>query len=41
MTIHNGVRYDLELQSGDGTEANVERVIAAWRAPRGRSGFFA
>jgi chloramphenicol 3-O phosphotransferase len=39
-TIHEGLRYDLTLQSEDGTEANVIRVLAAWVAPRQRSAFF-
>lgn len=39
-TIHVGRRYDLELQSLDGVEANVDRVLASWRAERGPSRFF-
>lgn len=38
-TIHVGKAYDLELDSRAGIEANVERVLAAWRAP-GRSSSF-
>lgn len=40
LTIHKGRRYDLELQTGDGTEENAERVMAAWREQRHASGFF-
>ena len=39
-TIHIGRQYDLELDTRDGVEANVERVLAAWQAERGRSAFF-
>ncbi|MGR3793618.1 chloramphenicol phosphotransferase CPT family protein [Vannielia sp. SX4] len=39
--IHVGKRYDLELRSEDGAEANASRVIAAWQARQGVSGFFA
>ncbi len=38
-TIHQNVRYDLEIQSEDGPEANVARVISAWRARSGPSTF--
>lgn len=40
LTIHEGRRYDLELQTGDGVEENAERVMAAWRATRTGSRFF-
>nr|WP_280940041.1 hypothetical protein [Agrobacterium bohemicum] len=30
-TIHVGKRYDIELQSEDGADANVERLLTAWR----------
>ena len=40
MTIHEGRRYDLELQTGDGVEENVARVLAAWRNERAASRFF-
>lgn len=39
-TIHQGVRYDLVLQSLDGPDANVARLIQAWSARSGRSAFF-
>jgi chloramphenicol 3-O phosphotransferase len=38
--IHIGKLYDLDLQSTDGTEANVEKILAAWRRP-GRASSFA
>jgi chloramphenicol 3-O phosphotransferase len=40
LTIHEGRRYDLELQTGDGVEENVARVLAAWRGERFGSRFF-
>ncbi|MBN9334037.1 AAA family ATPase [Devosia sp.] len=40
LTIHEGRRYDLELQTGDGVEENVARVLAAWRGERVGSRFF-
>jgi chloramphenicol 3-O phosphotransferase len=40
-TIHRGKRYDLELQSLDGVEANVEKLLAAWRSGRRSSSFTA
>ncbi|WP_449396167.1 chloramphenicol phosphotransferase CPT family protein [Devosia riboflavina] len=40
LTIHEGRRYDLELQTGDGVEENVEKVLATWRGERVASGFF-
>ena len=39
--IHRGLTYDLKLETGRDLEANVERVVAAWQGPRGRSAFFA
>lgn len=39
-TIHQGRHYDLELQAEDGTETNVDAILAAWRAQRTRSAFF-
>ena len=37
-TIHVGKTYDIELNSADGADANVERLLAAWRnAPRSSS----
>ncbi|MEL6520440.1 MAG: AAA family ATPase [Pseudomonadota bacterium] len=30
-TIHRGRRYDLELQSEDGPDANVDKILTAWR----------
>lgn len=38
-TIHVGKRYDIELQSEDGADTNVERVLAAWRASTRLSSF--
>lgn len=40
LTIHEGRRYDLELQTGDGVEENAAKVLAAWRAERLASAFF-
>ncbi|MET0438653.1 MAG: AAA family ATPase [Devosia sp.] len=40
LTIHEGRRYDLELQTGDGVEENVEKVLATWRGERVASTFF-
>lgn len=31
-TIHLGKRYDLELDTLDGVDRNVERILAAWRS---------
>ncbi|MFN7089233.1 MAG: chloramphenicol phosphotransferase CPT family protein [Allorhizobium sp.] len=37
-TIHRGKRYDIELRSEDGVDANVERLLEAWRnSPRSSS----
>jgi chloramphenicol 3-O phosphotransferase len=30
-TIHVGKTYDIELRSEDGAEANVEKLLVAWR----------
>ncbi|MCA0278333.1 MAG: chloramphenicol phosphotransferase CPT family protein [Proteobacteria bacterium] len=38
-TIHTGKSYDLELNSTDGTDANVETVLKAWRETRRSSSF--
>jgi len=40
LTIHAGRRYDLELETADGVEANAARVMAAWRGTRAQSRFF-
>tara|TARA_R110002124_G_scaffold9586_13_gene49305 strand:- start:20932 stop:21483 length:552 start_codon:yes stop_codon:yes gene_type:complete len=39
-SIHQGVRYDLELQTLDGPAANVAQLIETWTARSGRSAFF-
>jgi chloramphenicol 3-O phosphotransferase len=31
-TIHIGKLYDLELYTGDGVDANVDRLLTAWRS---------
>ena len=39
-TIHVGKVYDLELNSSNGLDANIQSLLAAWRNPGGpRSGF--
>lgn len=38
-TIHVGKRYDIELDTRDGTDANVEKVLAAWRNSTRASSF--
>ncbi|MEO5805263.1 phosphotransferase-like protein [Devosia sp.] len=38
--IHQGVNYDLELQTASGVDANVQRIIAGWAARKGGSNFF-
>ena len=38
--IHAGRRYDLDLHTEDGTEANMSRVLTALEASRPRSAFF-
>jgi chloramphenicol 3-O phosphotransferase len=39
-SIHKGLCYDLELDTGSDLDANVDRVLAAWAAPPIRSAFF-
>ena len=31
-TIHVGKTYDIELRSDDGADANVEKLLVAWRS---------
>ena len=38
-TIHAGKRYDIEISTDDEADANVARVIAAWRGRTGASVF--
>ncbi len=38
-TIHQGLRYDFEVQSDTDADGNVDRVIAAWKARNGPSAF--
>ncbi|MGV8955511.1 MAG: phosphotransferase-like protein, partial [Cypionkella sp.] len=38
-TVHVGKVYDLELNSLDGPDANVQTVLAAWRSGRRHSSF--
>lgn len=38
-TIYFGKRYDIELQSEDGADANVERLLVAWRKSDRSSNF--
>ncbi|MGI6244785.1 MAG: chloramphenicol phosphotransferase CPT family protein [Pseudochelatococcus sp.] len=38
-TIHIGKSYDLELNSVDGVEVNVDKLLAAWRNARRSSSF--
>ncbi|MDK4732221.1 AAA family ATPase [Rhizobium sp. CNPSo 3490] len=38
-TIHVGKTYDIELQSTDGADVNVERLLCAWRSGRRSSSF--
>nr|WP_245331012.1 chloramphenicol phosphotransferase CPT family protein [Mesorhizobium sophorae] len=38
-TIHVGKSYDLELDTGDGVDANVDRLLAAWRSTKRSSSF--
>ncbi|BCP53540.1 hypothetical protein K32_21570 [Kaistia sp. 32K] len=40
-TIHVGKTYDLELSSTDGTDANVETLLASWRSGHRASSFSA
>jgi len=39
QTIHKDRRYDLELDSRDGVDANCETLLAAWRSGVRRSDF--
>jgi chloramphenicol 3-O phosphotransferase len=39
-TIHVERRYDLEVHSLEGVDANADRVLQAWRSASGRSRFF-
>lgn len=38
-TVHANKFYDLELDTGDGVEANVDRILAAWRSAERSSSF--
>lgn len=38
-TIHLGKLYDLDLDTRDGVDANIERVLAGWRAAKRSSSF--
>ena len=38
-TIHVGRKYDLELNSEDGLDANVDAILAAWRSGKRSSEF--
>jgi chloramphenicol 3-O phosphotransferase len=38
--VHQGLRYDLELDTGGNLDANVDRVLAAWARPSAPSAFF-
>ena len=38
-SIHKGLNYDLELNSEDDLQANIARLLTAWRAPARRSSF--
>jgi chloramphenicol 3-O phosphotransferase len=37
--IHVGKLYDLELDTGDSVDANVDRLLAAWRSAKRSSSF--
>jgi chloramphenicol 3-O phosphotransferase len=37
--IHVGKVYDLELDTGDGVDANVDKILAAWRSAKRSSCF--
>jgi chloramphenicol 3-O phosphotransferase len=39
-SVHRGLRYDLELNTGRAVEANADAVIAAWEGRLVRSTFF-
>jgi len=38
-TVHFGKRYDIELQSLDGVDENVEKLLVAWRSGQRSSSF--
>jgi hypothetical protein len=38
-TIHVGKVYDLELDTGDSVDANVDRLLADWRSAKRSSSF--
>ena len=38
-TIHAGKAYDLELDTRDGLDANVERLLTGWRTAERSSSF--
>ncbi|WEK06414.1 MAG: AAA family ATPase [Candidatus Devosia phytovorans] len=40
LTIHRDRSYDLEVQSLDGAEVNVDKILSGWRAERPVSNFF-
>jgi len=40
-SIHAGRRYDVEIHTEDGADANAVRILALLQAPLPRSGFFA
>lgn len=40
-SIHAGRRYDVEIHTEDGADANAARILALVQAPLPRSGFFA
>lgn len=40
-TIHQQRTYDLDVETLDGVDANVEKVLRAWRGERQASRFFA
>jgi chloramphenicol 3-O phosphotransferase len=39
-SIHKGMRYDLEVDTGSNLNGNADAVLAAWAAPAMRSAFF-
>jgi chloramphenicol 3-O phosphotransferase len=38
-TIHLGKLYDLDIDTRDGVDANVEKILAGWRSARRSSSF--
>lgn len=38
-TIHQGLRYDLELSSNEALDENVDRLVVAWKDRRAPSAF--